>query len=149
MTLSIVHLSDPDGMQHTVEVHCADVRSLPGFALIGAGSDRTRELRDRLRAGLVNQGLGWPLRRLTVNVPTGPTLRGDRRRYWAGFDLAIAVGIVRAHHGEGSVGPEHDLWGEVSLSGAIRAEDGGVAPYGIADVVRLVRGIPMTVGAEA
>ncbi|MBV9821904.1 MAG: YifB family Mg chelatase-like AAA ATPase, partial [Actinobacteria bacterium] len=49
------------------------------------------ESRDRIRAAVLNSGLGWPNRRITVAL-----LPADVRKYGSGFDVALAVSVLAA-----------------------------------------------------
>ena len=98
----------------TVEV---DVRrGLPALTLVGLPDRAVRESRERVRAALLNSGLEFPMKRLTVNLApahvqkTGPS-----------FDLGIAVALLAA---SGQIpAPALEgcaVCGELSLSGALR-----------------------------
>jgi magnesium chelatase family protein len=98
----------------TVEV---DVRrGLPTFTLVGLGDRAIRESRERVRAALLNSGLEFPQKRLTVNLAPAHV-----RKAGPSFDLAIAVGVLAA---SSQVPPERfedcALVGELSLSGELR-----------------------------
>src|SRR3954469_21837101 len=73
----------------TVEV---DVRrGLPTFTLVGLGDRAIRESRERVRAAVLNSGLKFPMKRLTVNLAPA-----HLRKTGPSFDLAIAVGLLAA-----------------------------------------------------
>jgi len=55
-----------DGRSVSVEVHVS--AGLPGFTVVGLPDAAVRESRDRVRAALLSSGLGWPSRRVTVNL---------------------------------------------------------------------------------
>ena len=98
----------------TVEV---DVRrGLPTFTLVGLPDRAIRESRERVRAALLNSGLEFPQKRLTVNLAPAHV-----RKAGPSFDLAIAVGLLAA---SSQVPPERledcALVGELSLSGELR-----------------------------
>ena len=93
----------------TVEV---DVRQgLPTFTLVGLPDRAIRESRERVRAALLNSGLDFPQKRLTVNLAPAHV-----RKAGPSFDLAIAVGLLAA---SGQVPAEqlgsYALAGELSL----------------------------------
>jgi magnesium chelatase family protein len=110
-----------DSSEVTVEV---DVRrGLPTFTLVGLPDRAIRESRERVRAALLNSGLDFPARRLTVNLAPAHV-----RKAGATFDLAIAVGLLAASEqipGE-AVGP-YALCGELSLTGTLRPVRGALA----------------------
>ena len=104
----------------------------PGIAAFGlrslAQGDRgvdghaVRELRDRLRAGIISAGLQWPEARITVHADTF----GRDGRWPASLDLAAAAAVLAASaqvpreqvEGVGFVG-------ELGLDGSIQRSAGG------------------------
>jgi magnesium chelatase family protein len=104
----------------TVEV---DVRQgLPTFTLVGLPDRAIRESRERVRAALLNSGLEFPQKRLTVNLAPAHV-----RKAGPSFDLAIAVGLLAA---SGQIPAEgldsYALAGELSLSGELRPVRGAL-----------------------
>jgi magnesium chelatase family protein len=110
-----------DSREVAVEV---DVRrGLPTFTLVGLPDRAIRESRERVRAALLNSGLDFPAKRLTVNLAPAHV-----RKAGATFDLAIAVGLLAASDqipGE-AVGSQA-VCGELSLTGALRPVRGALA----------------------
>jgi magnesium chelatase family protein len=110
-------------MSHEVNVE-VDVRGgLPTFTLVGLPDRAIRESRERVRAALLNSGLEFPMKRLTVNLAPA-----HLRKAGPGFDLAIAVGLMAA----GNQIPQEPLdgcavWGELSLGGELRPGRGTLA----------------------
>ncbi len=110
-----------ESMRVTVEV---DIRAgLPTFTIVGLGDTAVREARERVRAALQNSGFGFPARRVIVNLAPAHV-----RKVGAGFDLAIACGILAA---AGEV-PHEPLertavFGELSLGGELRPGRGTIA----------------------
>ncbi|HET8821194.1 MAG TPA: YifB family Mg chelatase-like AAA ATPase [Thermoleophilaceae bacterium] len=104
----------------TVEVD--ERRGLPAFTLVGLPDRAIRESRERVRAALLNSGLDFPQKRLTVNLAPAHV-----RKAGPSFDLAIAVGILAAG---GQVPAEAldecALVGELSLSGELRPVRGAL-----------------------
>ncbi|MFN2617151.1 MAG: YifB family Mg chelatase-like AAA ATPase [Thermoleophilaceae bacterium] len=98
----------------TVEV---DVRAgLPVLTLVGLPDRAVRESRERVRAALLNSGLEFPMKRLTVNLApahvqkTGPS-----------FDLGIAVALLAASDQIPAAALRAcAVFGELSLSGGLR-----------------------------
>jgi magnesium chelatase family protein len=107
-----------DGHAVTVEVHSAV--GLPGLTLVGLPDAACRESRERVRAAMVSSGLGWPNRRITVNLAPSAL-----RKIGAGLDLAIAIGLLAAND-ELPAGALDGLGfvGELGLDGSIRAVPG-------------------------
>src|SRR4051794_39804827 len=105
----------------TVEV---DVRrGLPTFTLVGLADRAIREARERVRAAVLNSGLEYPMKRLTVNLAPA-----HLRKAGPSFDLAIAVGLLAASEQipcdrlKGCA-----VSGELSLTGVLRPGRGALA----------------------
>ncbi len=87
----------------------------PGFTLVGLPDAAVREAYSRVRSALHNCGLHLPPRHITVNLSPA-----DVRKAGSGFDLPIAIGILRAldfltdEHVAGRV-----FVGELSLDGTL------------------------------
>lgn len=101
-----------------VEVHISN--GLPAFNLVGLPEAAVRESRERVRSAIINSGLEFPARRITVNLaPADLPKQGGR------YDLAIAVAILRA---SGQLADNdavaREFYGELSLSGEVRATAG-------------------------
>ncbi len=94
-----------------------DLRAgLPGLAVIGLGAAPARDLRERVQAAVLNSGLAFPRRRVTVNVAP-PASRGG-----ATLDLAAACCVLAAN---GELDPLRieaiGLAAELALGGELRA----------------------------
>src|SRR5580765_7425835 len=73
----------------TVEI---DVRAgLPSFTIVGLADRAVREARERVRGAILNSGLQFPLKRVTVNLAPACLLKTG-----PGFDLAIACTVLVA-----------------------------------------------------
>jgi magnesium chelatase family protein len=106
-----------------VEVHLGS--GLPVFAIVGLPAAAVRESKQRVRAAIENCGFEFPAGRITVNLAPA-----DLPKEGARFDLAIALGILQA---SGQIAPRHpasdesarrELYGELSLSGAVKPVKG-------------------------
>ena len=98
----------------TVETHISG--GLPGFTIVGMPETAVRESKDRVRSAILNSGLDFPARRITVNLaPADLPKTGGR------YDFAIAMGILAASgqvDGRQLAGVE--LLGELALGGGLR-----------------------------
>lgn len=105
---------------HVVEIEADLAQGLPKVTLVGSPDMALSEARDRCRAAVVNSGLGWPNRRITVGLSPASLPKAG-----AHFDLAIAVAVLGAA-GDVPVGPLDDavLLGELALDGRLRAVPG-------------------------
>lgn len=107
----------------------------PTSLIVQDGAHDVRELRDRVRAGIINSQLVWPEASISVYYP------GSHRPSPAGLDLPIAVGILVA---SGQL-PEAMLegrafYGQVGLDGRLLgtahvAAAGAVSTEGVALVL--------------
>lgn len=102
----------------TVEVDVAN--GLPAFTIVGLPDVAVQEARERVRAAIRNSGYEFPLRRVTVNLAPA-----ERRKEGTGFDLAIALGVLRA---SGQLDAEADglCLGELGLDGSLRPVRGAM-----------------------
>lgn len=96
---------------------------IPTFDIVGLPDAAVRESRERVRAAVRNGGWGFPTQRITVNLAPAYTRKGG-----AGFDLAIALGILAAV----GVVPADALRkvavaGELALDGSLRPVRGALA----------------------
>ena len=103
-----------------VEVHVAD--GLPGFTVVGLPDASCREARDRVRAAIVSSKLGWPMKRITVNLAPS-----DVPKSGAGLDLAIAVGVLVADEQlEAASIADTGVLGQLGLDGSVRPVPGAL-----------------------
>jgi magnesium chelatase family protein len=93
----------------------ADVSNgLPQFSIVGLPDTAVSEARERARAAIRNSGFDFPLRRIVVNLAPA-----ERRKEGTGFDLAIALAILRASD-QLKTDVDGLCLGELSLDGTIR-----------------------------
>jgi magnesium chelatase family protein len=128
-----------------VEVHVAS-QGLPAYNLVGLPDTAVREARERVRAAILSSGMGWPQRRITVNLaPSG------LRKTGAGLDLPAALGVLVADGALPDTALEGiGVIGELGLDGSIRPVPGTLA---LVDALRQAGTtsvlIPMDNAAEA
>ena len=108
-----------DAYEVSVEVHLAG--GLPGFAITGLPTAAVRESKDRVRAALQTCGFPIPAQRVTVHL--GPA---DVPKDGGRFDLAIALGVIKADQQRAWNTDATEFIGELTLSGALRPVDGAV-----------------------
>ena len=78
-----------EALEVRVEVHLSN--GLPGFAIVGLPETAVRESKERVRSAILNSGLEFPMRRITVNLATA-----DLPKSGGKYDLAIALCILQA-----------------------------------------------------
>ncbi|MCY4631038.1 MAG: ATP-binding protein, partial [bacterium] len=120
------------GQAVDVEVHVG--RGIPGFTIVGLPDASCRESRDRVRAAVLSSKLGWPDKRVTVNLAPGGV-----RKEGAGLDLAIAVAVLVAG-GELTKDQtsEFGFVAELGLDGALRRVPGTLSLVEAAEAPRVV-----------
>jgi magnesium chelatase family protein len=128
MSLSIVHSRAQIGVEApavTVEVHLAN--GLPSLTMVGLPEAAVKESKDRVRSAIINSGLQFPARRITLNLAPADLPKDGGR-----FDLAIALGILSASVQVPCLTLDDvECLGELALSGAVRAVR-GVLPAALA-----------------
>lgn len=113
-----------EGVQaRRVSVEC-DVRpGLPSFSIVGLSDVAARELRETVRAAVVNAGFEFPQCRVTLNIAPA-----SLRRASPSIALAVALALLTA---SGEVLSSRlagiAVYGELSMSGAVRQLPGTLA----------------------
>ena len=99
-----------------VQAEAVLTAGLSRFNLIGLPDAGLSESRDRVRAAVVNSSIPWPQSALTVSLAPASI-----RKQGSGFDLAIAIAVLRA---DSKVRPsgldETTFIGELGLDGSVR-----------------------------
>jgi len=128
MSLALVHSRAQVGVSApavSVEAHLAN--GLPALTLVGLPEATVKESKDRVRSAILNSGLEFPARRITLNLAPADLPKDGGR-----FDLAIALGILAANgQFPAKVLDEVECLGELALSGALRPVQ-GVLPAALA-----------------
>ncbi len=114
-------LTGVDGHVVTFEVHVST--GLPSYHVVGLPDAAVRESRERVRAALLSSAIEFPLQRITVNLAPGGV-----RKTGAGFELAVALGLIAAtgQLAEGVLDGVGVL-GELGLDGSVRPVPGVLA----------------------
>jgi magnesium chelatase family protein len=101
---------------YPVEIEVDISSGLPRFDITGLADTSVKESRMRVKAAVKNSGFSWPRNRITVNLAPGGV-----KKEGAGFDLAIALGVLGA---SGQIAQERlerfCFLGELSLDGLVR-----------------------------
>jgi len=114
-TIALIGL---EGNLIEIEVDISD--GLPGYTLLGLPAGALAESRDRVRAAMINSGLPWPNKKVTVSLsPAWLSKSGSH------FDLPIAIGLLVAQGVITAPIPESlFMMGELGLDGALRSVRG-------------------------
>lgn len=108
---------------HLVEVEADLSSGIPGLSLVGLPDMALQEARDRVRAAILNSGLPWPSRRMTVGLSPASLPKSG-----SGFDLALAAALLAADSSVPAEGlAAMVVLGELGLDGRVR-EIRGVLP---------------------
>jgi len=124
LSLSIVYsraLVGVDAVEVTVEAHLSN--GLPGFAIVGLPETAVKEAKERVRSAILNSGLEFPARRITVNLAPA-----DLPKTGGTYDLAIALSILQASGQLPDTALVNtELMGELALTGELRFVRGVLA----------------------
>ena len=101
-----------EGSLVTVEVDLR--RGIPATDIVGLADSAVKESRERVQAAIRNSGLEYPSERVLISLSPA-----DLKKEGAGFDLAIALGILQKNFTENVL-----VMGELELSGNVRAVRG-------------------------
>lgn len=109
-----------EAVEVRVETHLSN--GLPGFAIVGLPETAVKESKERVRSAILNSGLEFPQRRITVNLAPADIPKAGGR-----YDLAIALSILRA---SGQIAEpcldDMEILGELALDGSVRPVTGAL-----------------------
>ena len=118
MSLATVFSCAPlgvDAVHVCVETHLSN--GLPGFAIVGLPETAVKESKERVRSAILNSGLEFPTRRITVNLaPADLPKTGGRYDLAIAFSILVASGQIDAEALNSTV-----LIGELALDGSVRS----------------------------
>jgi magnesium chelatase family protein len=107
---------------HLVEVEADVSGGIPGLTFTGLPDKSVTEARDRMRAAIVNSGLDWPNRRVTLAL-----LPADVAKSGSRFDLAMTVALLAAAGEVPAAAVAGTAWvGELGLDGRLRPVRGAL-----------------------
>jgi magnesium chelatase family protein len=122
---------------YPIEIEVDVSRGLPAVNIIGLADTAIKESRERVKSAIKNSGFGWPAERITISLTPS-----DIKKEGAGFDLAIALGILAATEQINSENlKNYCILGELSLDGALRPTKGilpisaALAKFRIKDII--------------
>jgi len=117
-------VSGVGGYAVTVEVNITN--GLPGFDIVGLPDAAVKESKERVRAAIKNNGLSFPVSRITVNLAPA-----DKKKAGTVYDLPIFIGIAAAKNDLKMPDSSCAFIGELSLTGELRPVTGAL-PMAIA-----------------
>jgi magnesium chelatase family protein len=102
-----------------IEIQCDVSGGLPTFNMVGLPEKEVSESRERIRSAIKNSKFNFPAGRITANLAPA-----DLKKEGVGFDLPIAVAILKATGQVGETGRRYLLLGELALNGEVRGVRG-------------------------
>jgi len=103
-----------DGFEaRRVEVESSFTKALPGFSIVGLGSQAVQESKERVKSALLNNGFSFPPLKITINLAPA-----DLPKSGSQLDLPIALSILY-HDREIDLG-EYLVLGELGLDGSLK-----------------------------
>lgn len=106
---------------YEVSVECFLSSGLPSFDIVGLPDAAVKEARDRVRAAIKNTGKSFPVSRLTINLAPADTKKGGTT-----YDLPMLLAILSASGGIKQPDAECAFFGELGLTGELRAVRGAL-----------------------
>ncbi|PBJ09758.1 Competence protein ComM [Pseudomonas sp. ACN5] len=100
MSLSIVHSRAQVGVEApavTVEVHLAN--GLPSLTMVGLPEAAVKESKDRVRSAIINSGLQFPARRITLNLAPADLPKDGGHGLDNGIDITPVSHHYYGHNG--------------------------------------------------
>ncbi|RMU79781.1 Mg chelatase-related protein [Pseudomonas syringae pv. aptata] len=97
MSLAIVHSRAQVGVEApavTVEAHLAN--GLPALTLVGLPEGAVKESKDRVRSTILNSGLDFPARRITLNLAPADLPKDGGYRLVTGM-VSTQISSVHGH----------------------------------------------------
>jgi magnesium chelatase family protein len=103
-----------------VEIESDISAGLPGMSFTGLADTSVVESRDRIRAAVLNSGVDWPNRKITVAL-----FPADLRKVGSRFDLAVALAVLACAEEVRVEAVADAVWiAELGLDGRLRAVRG-------------------------
>ncbi len=103
-----------------VDIECHLSNNLPNIVIVGSASRAVDEARERIRGAFATSHIMLPRKRVTINLAPADIPKAD-----SGFDLAIAVAILKANGQVGQpLAANQAFIGELGLDGHTRAVRG-------------------------
>jgi len=96
-----------------VEVESSFIRALPGFSIVGLGSQSIQEAKERVKSALLNNDFEFPPLKITISLSPS-----DLRKEGSHFDLPIALSIL--YHNKEFDFEDYLVLGELGLDGRLK-----------------------------
>jgi len=96
-----------------VEVESSFTKALPGFSIVGLGSQSIQESKERVKSALLNNDYSFPPLKIVISLSPS-----DLKKEGSHFDLPIALSIL--YHNTDINLDEYMVLGELGLDGALK-----------------------------
>jgi magnesium chelatase family protein len=96
-----------------VEVESSFTKALPGFSIVGLGSQSIQEAKERVKSALLNNDFEFPPLKITISLSPA-----DLKKEGSHFDLPIALSIL--YHNKDINLEDFLVLGELGLDGRIK-----------------------------
>ena len=103
-----------------IEVEGDANKGLPAFNIVGMANKTISEAKERVRSAIVNSGLNFPKKKLTISLAPAELLKDGS---YLDLPIALSVLVLAGQLTEGNVQGRMFV-GELSLDGAVRAVRG-------------------------
>jgi len=100
-------------ISQNVEVESSFTKALPGFAIVGLGSQAIQESKERIKSALLNNDFEFPPLKITINLAPA-----DLPKSGSQLDLPIALSIL--YHKKEVDLSEYLVLGELGLDGSLK-----------------------------
>ena len=117
-----VHSMGLEGIRgYAVSVECFLSGGLPAFEVVGLPGAAVKESRERVRAAIKNNGLRFPVSRISVNLAPA-----DTKKAGTVYDLPVMLGILVCTEVIRELPEDTAFIGELSLTGEVRGVPGAL-----------------------
>ncbi len=96
-----------------VEVESSFTKALPGFSIVGLGSQSIQESKERVKSALLNNDFSFPPLKIVINLSPA-----DLKKEGSHFDLPIALSIL--YHNRDFDFSNYLVLGELGLDGRLK-----------------------------
>ena len=119
--LSKIMTADLEGVAGGLVTVETDIKAgLPAYSIVGLAGTTIKEAAERIRSAIMNSGMDFPQRRVTVNLSPAAG-----RKHGSHFDLPLALGVLAASDVNGEIARDDiAFFGELSLGGEVMRTKG-------------------------
>lgn len=107
---------------YMIEVEADVSNGLPAFDIVGLPDNAVKESRDRVRAAVKNNGLKFPVGRITINLAPA-----NLKKEGSIYDLPVLIAVLKASGQLKAELNDSIFIGELSLDGKVRSAGGVLA----------------------